>query len=1064
MDNTHDILKQFGGAFKNELNNALKLDDDQEDRERMTFIRSTYADFDSLPSMKITKKFSFYILSINIQSIGAKFNNLLAFIEILNKNGIQIDIINLQETWLSQTWLDDQNNSQLYAIPGFKLLFQGKVCCAHGGLFTYIRDIYDATLRPLYKTSKYYEAMFIDIKGENLLGKCTIANVYRPSTNTSDTDFEITEFIKEFEPILDKIEKEKKNVIVSGDFNINLLLTNRRECYQQFFDMLITRGLVPQATLPTRFASKSATLIDNIYVRPINGNKILSSHIFVSKLSDHFPLLTCLDIVKKTQYRPKFVMVQEKSPQALDNFVTEIENKVDSTHFFTNYLRDPNDNYKELEKIITESREKHLPFKKKKFKKYKHKLSPWMTDEILLMIEHKDKLYKIKALEPHDSFAYLEAKKDLDDYSIILQQKINQVKKSYYHNKFNDYRNDARKTWGTINDVLARKKVKNTFPDYFLVRNHEVTNKQHLANEFNEFFTGIGPKLSEQIEPPANLDYKAFLTKVITTEFNFTEINENDIITEIALLADKSSCGHDELSSILLKKIANAIKPILTVIINQSLCTGIFPTKLKIAKVLPLYKNKGDCHLFDNYRPISLLPTLSKVFERVVHKQLYNYFTENKLFYGSQYGYRKGHSTELAAVELADRISQYLDKGEIPIAIFLDLSKAFDTLDHKILLSKLQYYGVKGTALKWFESYLANRYQYVMYEGTKSQQLRLHTGVPQGSVLGPLLFLIYMNDISNASDKFNSVLFADDTTLDNPLKTFDMLGTENKYNKTRLSENINLELQKIYDWLCVNKLSLNIGKTKFMIFHYRQKSITDIIPNLKIKNCKLKLASDFNFLGTIFDENLNWKMHTQKIANKISRTVGLLSRLKRQLPQNTLRLIYTSLVLPHLQYGILNWGFNLNRIYKLQKRAMRHITCSSYNAHTTPIFSELKLLKLEDIFKINLLKFFFKYENNLLPSYFSDMFLPVNIEHGHNTRQADQDRPQRPNKQSSEKTLRYYMPTFLENIPESIKEKAQTHCIQGFVGYAKLIFMNEYMLFECTDPDCWPCNNQNTDT
>ena len=160
----------------------------------------------------------------------------------------------------------------------------------------------------------------------------------------------------------------------------------------------------------------------------------------------------------------------------------------------------------------------------------------------------------------------------------------------------------------------------------------------------------------------------------------------------------------------------------MALVINQSLCTGIFPTKLKIAKVIPLFKNKGDCHLFDNYRPISLLPTISKIFERVVHKQLYEYFVDNNLFYTSQYGYRKGHSTELAALELADRLSQHLDKGEIPIAIFLDLSKAFDTLDHKILLSKLNYYGIKGTALKWFESYLSNRYQYFIYENTKSQQ------------------------------------------------------------------------------------------------------------------------------------------------------------------------------------------------------------------------------------------------------------------------------------------------------------------------------------------------------
>ena len=1028
----------------------------------MAFIKSMYADFDSLPSMKLTKKSSFYILSINIQSIGAKFNNFLAFLTVLKENGIQIDIINLQETWLSQAWLDDPDNANFYAIPGFNLFFQGKVCCGHGGLFTYVRDIYDATKRPLYKTSKYYEAMFIDIKGDNLRGKCTIANVYRPSTNSSDTDTEISEFIKEFEPIIEKLEKEKKNLIVSGDFNINLLKINHRDIYQQFFDMLLTRGLIPQATLPTRFASKSATLIDNIYFRPQNDNKVLSSHIFVSKLSDHFPLLTCLDIVKKPQYRPKFIFVQEKSPEAIQNFVTEVDNKVNDAYFYTSHLKDPNINYNELEKIITECKEKHLPFKKKKFNKYIHKLSPWMTDEILRMIEHKDRLYKIKALEPHDSILYLEAKTNLNNYSTLLQQKINEVKKQYYHKKFNDYKSDARKTWSTINDVLSRKKVKNTFPDYFLVKNHQVTNKQHLANEFNEFFTGIGPKLSDQIIPPENLDYKSFLKRVITTEFNFVEMEENDIIKEIATLADKSSCGYDGISSILLKKIANSIKPILTLIINQSLCTGIFPSKLKIAKVLPLYKNKGDCHLFDNYRPISLLPTISKIFEKVVHKQLYDYFADNDLFYKSQYGFRKSHSTELAALELADRISQYLDNGEIPIAIFLDLSKAFDTLDHKILLSKLEYYGIKGTALKWFESYLSNRSQYVIYDNTKSQQSPLFTGVPQGSVLGPLLFLIYMNDVSNASDKFNSVLFADDTTLDNPLRTFDMIGTQNKYNKARLSDNINLELEKIYNWLCANKLSLNIGKTKYMIFHFRQRNIKEYIPESKINNVNLKRVTDFNFLGIVLDENLNWNMHTKKIANKVSRTVGLLCRLKRMLPKHTLRLIYTSLVLPHLQYGVLNWGFNMGRIAKLQKKAMRYITCSKYNAHTTPIFRDLKLLKLEDIFKVSLLKFYFRYENNQLPTYFSNMLLPENVEHDHFTRQHDQDRRQKPKHSSTEKTLRHYLPTFLEGIPQDIKEKTQTHCIQGFVAYAKYIFINEYV-FECTDPNCWPCNNEEAD-
>ena len=177
-----------------------------------------------------------------------------------------------------------------------------------------------------------------------------------------------------------------------------------------------------------------------------------------------------------------------------------------------------------------------------------------MTDEILKMIEFKDKLYKIKVLQPLDSEAFFEAKTNLYNYSILLQQKINDVKKAFYHKKFDDYKNDARKTWSTINDILARKKVKNTFPDYFLIKGHNVTNKQHIANEFNNYFTDIGPKLSQQIQPPENLDYKTFLTRVIKSEFSLKEIDENFLIKEIAALVDKYSCGYDEISSVLLKK------------------------------------------------------------------------------------------------------------------------------------------------------------------------------------------------------------------------------------------------------------------------------------------------------------------------------------------------------------------------------------------------------------------------------------------------------------------------------------------------------------------------------
>ena len=301
--------------------------------------------------------------------------------------------------------------------------------------------------------------------------------------------------------------------------------------------------------------------------------------------------------------------------------------------------------------------------------------------------------------------------------------------------------------------------------------------------------------------------------------FAFILVSENDVLKHLSSLRTKNSAGIDGISVKLLKRLSSVLINPLTLIINQSLVTGIFPNKSKIAKVLPLFK-KDDCAVMDKYLPISLLTAISKLFEKVFFSQLYDYFRNNDLFYDSQYGFLKNHSTEFVAMELTDKVLKDIDEKQITLAIFMDLSKGFDTLDHSILLRKLAYYGINGSALEWFTSYLTGRNQYVEIDGISSDILSLSTGVPQSSILCPLLFLIYMNDIPNCTEYFNFILYADDTTLSSIIRI-----------PSVSLININNELAKVYDWLAVNKLSLNIGKTKYVIFHAMNKRIEGVIPD-----------------------------------------------------------------------------------------------------------------------------------------------------------------------------------------------------------------------------------------
>ena len=400
---------------------------------------------------------------------------------------------------------------------------------------------------------------------------------------------------------------------------------------------------------------------------------------------------------------------------------------------------------------------------------------------------------------------------------------------------------------------------------------------------------------------------------------------------------------------------------------------------MKLAKVIPLFK-KGCPLTSSNYRPISLLSVFSKIAEKVMYERLYKFLEKHEILYTLQFGFRASHSINHALVSLTEAIKNSLDNRKFGCGIFIDLQKAFDTVNHNILLMKLEHYGIRGTALDWFKSYLSDRKQYVSVNGSNSSHLNITCGVPQGSVLGPLLFLIYINDLPLSSSKLDFYLFADDTNIYYEAESLH-----------HLQNVVNKELKKVKLWLDVNKLSLNIDKTNFIIFKSPQHSAPETV-SIKIGNLPIKQTCYVKFLGVLLDENLSWKYHLTELSKKLARTCGMFFKVRHFLPISVLVCLYNSLFSPFLQYGILVWGLTyetyIKPVYLLQKRVLRAISFEHYTSPSTPIFSDLKILKLHDLFQLKLLGFVYDCVNKTAPPYFHSFFALVESVHQYGTRQA----------------------------------------------------------------------------
>ncbi len=459
-----------------------------------------------------------------------------------------------------------------------------------------------------------------------------------------------------------------------------------------------------------------------------------------------------------------------------------------------------------------------------------------------------------------------------------------------------------------------------------------------------------------------------------------TPTHPDEINGIINSLNNKKSTGHDGISSSLIKQIKLALCIPLTTIINNSLETGEVPKNMKLAKVVPIYKAK-DKNVFNNYRPVSLLPCLSKILEKVVHKRIYYFLQLSDIFYNSQYGFRPKHSTINAVTELCHNIINGFENNKHTLAVFLDLSKAFDTIDHCTLLNKLCHYGIRGVALEWFKSYLSDRKQYVDIKKCCSKMQNVTCGVPQGSVLGPLLFIIYINDLSTNLRNTKSIIFADDNTIFNTSENIDGLYIS-----------MNSDLDILSDWFRANKLSLNAGKTNFMLFTNKKRQ-TDNKKYLYLSGDKLQMVSKTKFLGLTIDQHLEWGEHISICKNKLVGGIYVINKLKNTLSKPLLKTIYYSMVHPYLSYGVLLWGSAkkkyIHTLETAQKRAIRSIHRAKYNEHTKPLFEESNILTLQNTHTLQISMFMFSFHTYQLPEPLQSIYTRSADIHTHQTHHRD---------------------------------------------------------------------------
>ena len=788
-----------------------------------------------------------------------------------------------------------------------------------------------------------------------------------------------------------------------GDINRDLLNNQIKNAWSDYMEPF---GLTQLVSEPTRVTGDSSTLIDHIYANcPENVNSINIPKI---GLSDHFPIF----FTRKMHVQPPKTDHYTISYRSFKNFNEDkFTEDLQSVPWDTIKIFDDTDDIMEAWlDLFLQVVDKHIPIKQHRVKQ---KNQPqWLSPEILDAMKCRDR---------HKSIG------NEDEYKLWRNKTIKMIQKAkrvQYQTFLDNNKNNPSSIYKIFQEVGAGKGLrKQSTIGSVKVGDTFIEDSTGIANEFNDFFVNVASKLKEPVTYSNHTKLKEFCQTKLPEDVKFTipSIQKEKVLKFLSTIDINKATGSDMIGPRLLKVAAPYIADEVTFICNHSIINSVFPSKWKEAKVTPLFKN-GPHEEVNNYRPISILPVLSKVLEKHVHESLSEFLHTYNLLHKTQSGFRTQHSCETALVNMIDLWMNAIDSGKMVGVVLVDFKKAFDLVDHQILIDKLKIYGIKGEALSWFNTYLTNRKQQVAINNCKSDFKQISYGVPQGSILGPLLFLLFINDLPLYTSNVFTDLYADDTTL------YDVQDS-----MEQIENNLQSSLNNLQIWCRSNGMILNSSKTKVMLVttYQKRQRLTNDQFDLTYNKESLNMISNDKILGVFVDNNLTWSNHIKHLTKKIASSIWLLSKIKKFLSQAHRVQFYKSYIQPHIDFCNIVWGSssesNKLKIFRLQKRACKVIL--DYNVDDSiEAMNSLKIMSIYDRLYLRKAKFMFKVYNNIAPAYISENFTLRNNENTNiqlRSSSAGCFIPPKPRTECFKQSLRYSGCLIWNSLPEEVKN-AQT--------------------------------------